>query len=141
MASKTSKIALRIAVLVLVLFLLFFFGRPLYWKISATFHDIRHDNQTVTQGIYYIITIPIPSHALVFYFLYIYVPTFFLPQLFSFFHLPFFFFFFWRVAPLSGLSQIVVDTRKTVGWYHDDSAVRPTNRKLLRYQDLWRVVA
>ncbi|KAI9115079.1 hypothetical protein K1719_014092 [Acacia pycnantha] len=65
-------------------------GRPLYWKISATIHDIRHNKQTVREG----------------------------------------------------LSQIVMEAQRSVGWYSDefDSGVRATTRKLLldqvRRQDL-----
>ncbi|KAI9113245.1 hypothetical protein K1719_015770 [Acacia pycnantha] len=30
-------------------------GRPLYWKISATIHDIRHNKQTVREGLSHIV--------------------------------------------------------------------------------------
>ncbi|WRX21086.1 hypothetical protein QQP08_013573, partial [Theobroma cacao] len=48
MASPTAKIAFRIVIGVLLLLALFYVGRPLYWKISATVHDIRHNKQTVS---------------------------------------------------------------------------------------------
>ncbi|KAG4179427.1 hypothetical protein ERO13_A10G104500v2 [Gossypium hirsutum] len=51
MASSTSRIAFRIVIALLLLLALFYVGRPLYWKISATIHDIRHNMQTVQQGI------------------------------------------------------------------------------------------
>ncbi|KAB2012168.1 hypothetical protein ES319_D09G071100v1 [Gossypium barbadense] len=51
MASSTSKLAFRIVLAVLLLLALFYVGRPLYWKISATVHDIRHNKQTVQEGI------------------------------------------------------------------------------------------
>ncbi|KAL2339098.1 hypothetical protein Fmac_013544 [Flemingia macrophylla] len=81
MGSATSRIVFRIAMAVLLLLLLFYIGRPLYWKISATVHDIRNNKQTVRQGI----------------------------------------------------SQIVMEAQKSVGWYHDesDSGVRSNTRKLL----------
>ncbi|GMY27605.1 Low-density receptor-like protein [Fagus crenata] len=69
MASSTAKVTFRIAMVVLLLLVLFYVGRPLYWKISATVHDIRNNKQTVKQG----------------------------------------------------LSQIVLEAQKTVGWYHDES--------------------
>ncbi|XP_057417643.1 uncharacterized protein LOC130711887 [Lotus japonicus] len=81
MASPTSRIAFRIVMVSLLLLVLFYIGRPLYWKISATVHDIRNNKQTVRQG----------------------------------------------------LSQIVLEAQKSVGWYHDesDSGVRAKSRKLL----------
>ncbi|KAK6254601.1 hypothetical protein SCA6_015906 [Theobroma cacao] len=47
MASPTAKIAFRTVIGVLLLLALFYVGRPLYWKISATVHDIRHNKQTI----------------------------------------------------------------------------------------------
>jgi hypothetical protein len=35
---------------ILLILVLFYVGRPLYWKISATIHDIRNNKQTVKQG-------------------------------------------------------------------------------------------
>ncbi|XP_015888339.1 uncharacterized protein LOC107423315 [Ziziphus jujuba] len=69
MASSTAKLTFRVVMVGLVLLLLFYVGRPLYWKISATIHDIRENKQTVKQGI----------------------------------------------------SQIVLEAQKSVGWYHDES--------------------
>lgn len=85
MASSTSRIVFRIVMAALVLFILFYIGRPLYWKISATVHDIRNNKQTVRQG----------------------------------------------------LSQIVMEAQKSVGWYHDEaySGLHATNRKLLLHHD------
>ncbi|XP_020227624.1 uncharacterized protein LOC109808870 [Cajanus cajan] len=86
MGSPTSRFVFRIAMVVLLLLLLFYIGRPLYWKISATVHDIRNNKQTVRQG----------------------------------------------------LSQIVMEAQKSVGWYHDesDSGVRSNTRKLLLHKPL-----
>ncbi|XWS39085.1 hypothetical protein CRYUN_Cryun18bG0019800 [Craigia yunnanensis] len=50
MASPTSRITFRIVIAVLLLLALLYIGRPLYWKISATNHDIRHNKQTVQRG-------------------------------------------------------------------------------------------
>ncbi|KAI5654061.1 hypothetical protein M9H77_31248 [Catharanthus roseus] len=50
MASESARLAFRIAVAALLLMLLFYVGRPLYWKISATVHDIRANKQTVSGG-------------------------------------------------------------------------------------------
>ncbi|OMO53753.1 hypothetical protein CCACVL1_28372, partial [Corchorus capsularis] len=52
MASSTARITFRIVILVFLLLALFYVGRPLYWKISATIHDIRHNKKTVQQGKY-----------------------------------------------------------------------------------------
>ncbi|BAT77194.1 uncharacterized protein LOC124824991 [Vigna umbellata] len=81
MGSPTSRIVFRTVTVALLLLLVFYIGRPLYWKISATVHDIRNNKQTVRQGI----------------------------------------------------SQIVMEAQKSVGWYHDesDSGVRANSRKLL----------
>ncbi|KAI4317674.1 hypothetical protein L6164_025524 [Bauhinia variegata] len=83
MASPTSRIAFRVLMVALLLFVLFYIGRPLYWKVSATIHDIRQNKQTVREG----------------------------------------------------LSQIVMEAQKSVGWYHDesDSGIRVAKRKLLRH--------
>ncbi|KAB1214126.1 hypothetical protein CJ030_MR5G027259 [Morella rubra] len=69
MASSTARVWFRIILVVISILVLFYVGRPLYWKISATIHDIRQNKQTVQQG----------------------------------------------------LSQIVIEAQKTVGWYHDES--------------------
>ncbi|XP_009369076.2 uncharacterized protein LOC103958534 [Pyrus x bretschneideri] len=94
MASPAARITFRIVIIALVVLVLFYIGRPLYWKISATIHEIRQNRQTVKQGI----------------------------------------------------SQIVLEAQKSVGWYHDesDSGARDyraaknvglaTNRRLLLRQ-------
>ncbi|PRQ39017.1 hypothetical protein RchiOBHm_Chr4g0420431 [Rosa chinensis] len=69
MASPTARITFRVVMLALALLVVFYMGRPLYWKISATIHEIRENRQTVKQG----------------------------------------------------LSQIVLEAQRTVGWYHDES--------------------
>ncbi|KAL4308221.1 hypothetical protein GQ457_01G021890 [Hibiscus cannabinus] len=69
MASPTSKLVFRVVLAALFLLALFYVGRPLYWKISATVHDIRRNKQTVQQGI----------------------------------------------------SQIVLEAQKSVGWFNDES--------------------
>ncbi|XP_057771876.1 uncharacterized protein LOC130991598 [Salvia miltiorrhiza] len=69
MASPTAKLAFRFLLVAVVALILFYVGRPLYWKISATVHDIRHNKQTVSGGI----------------------------------------------------SKIVQDAQRSVGWYHDES--------------------
>ncbi|XP_059649119.1 uncharacterized protein LOC132295058 [Cornus florida] len=94
MASPTARVSFRIILALLVVLVLFYVGRPLYWKISATIHDIQQNKQTVRGGI----------------------------------------------------SQIVLEAQKTVGWFHDesDSGVRDNRsggkaaaaRRILR-QVLW----
>ncbi|CAH8381425.1 unnamed protein product [Eruca vesicaria subsp. sativa] len=70
MASPTpTRIWFRILILISLMVVLFYVGRPLYWKISATIHDIRHNKQSVREGI----------------------------------------------------SQIVQEAQRSVGWYHDES--------------------
>ncbi|GLU08297.1 hypothetical protein SLE2022_252170 [Rubroshorea leprosula] len=51
MASSMVRFTFRIVLVVLLLLFLFYVGRPLYWKISATIHEIRQNKQTVRQGI------------------------------------------------------------------------------------------
>ncbi|PQM41185.1 uncharacterized protein Pyn_22398 [Prunus yedoensis var. nudiflora] len=51
MASSAARITFRILIIALVLLVLFYVGRPLYWKISATIHEIRENKQTVQQGL------------------------------------------------------------------------------------------
>ncbi|EOA22613.1 hypothetical protein CARUB_v10003281mg [Capsella rubella] len=70
MASPSStRIWFRILIVIGLMVVLFYVGRPLYWKISATIHDIRHNKQSVREGI----------------------------------------------------SQIVQEAQRSVGWYHDES--------------------
>ncbi|KAJ9700147.1 hypothetical protein PVL29_005801 [Vitis rotundifolia] len=89
MATSTARVSFRVIVAILLILLLFYVGRPLYWKISATVHEIRQNKQTVKQGI----------------------------------------------------SQIVFEAQKSVGWFHDESdsgsredrnAAVAANRKILR---------
>ncbi|KAL6532291.1 hypothetical protein OROGR_014261 [Orobanche gracilis] len=51
MASPTARLTFRVLLAAAVILILFYVGRPLYWKISATIHDIRHNKQTVSGGI------------------------------------------------------------------------------------------
>ncbi|MQM13919.1 hypothetical protein Taro_046844 [Colocasia esculenta] len=51
MASPSARLFLRIALSLLLLLAAFYVGRPLYWKLSATIHDIREKRQTVKEGI------------------------------------------------------------------------------------------
>ncbi|KAK6130383.1 hypothetical protein DH2020_035888 [Rehmannia glutinosa] len=69
MASPTARLTFRLLLAFAVVLILFYVGRPLYWKISATIHDIRHNKQTVSGGI----------------------------------------------------SQIVQEAQRSVGWFHDES--------------------
>ncbi|XP_018476252.2 uncharacterized protein LOC108847501 [Raphanus sativus] len=70
MASPTpTRIWFRVLILMALTAVLFYVGRPLYWKISATIHDIRNNKQSVREGI----------------------------------------------------SQIVQEAQRSVGWYHDES--------------------
>lgn len=54
MASPSSSLKTRIwfrtVILISLTVVLFYVGRPLYWKISATIHDIRHNKQSVREG-------------------------------------------------------------------------------------------
>lgn len=51
MASPSStRIWFRIVIMIGLMVVLFYVGRPLYWKISATIHDIRHNKQSVREG-------------------------------------------------------------------------------------------
>ncbi|KAA8548539.1 hypothetical protein F0562_000194 [Nyssa sinensis] len=51
MASSTARASFRLALAIIAILLLFYVGRPLYWKISATIHEIRQNKQTVRGGI------------------------------------------------------------------------------------------
>ncbi|KAG7551168.1 hypothetical protein ISN45_Aa06g018650 [Arabidopsis thaliana x Arabidopsis arenosa] len=68
-SSPKTRIWFRTVILISLMVVLFYVGRPLYWKISATIHDIRHNKQSVREGI----------------------------------------------------SQIVHEAQRSVGWYHDES--------------------
>ncbi|KAL5782414.1 hypothetical protein ACOSP7_007443 [Xanthoceras sorbifolium] len=74
--SSAARLSFRIAMAVVVILVLFYVGRPLYWKISATVHEIRQNKQTVKQGI----------------------------------------------------SQIVYEAQKSVGWWHDEADSGDDNR-------------
>ncbi|XP_043713324.1 uncharacterized protein LOC122661879 [Telopea speciosissima] len=69
MASSVAKVSCRVVFVILVLVVGFYVGRPLYWKLSATIHEIREKRQTVKEGI----------------------------------------------------SQFVLEARRSVGWVHDES--------------------
>ncbi|MCL7043502.1 hypothetical protein MKW94_016658 [Papaver nudicaule] len=69
MVSSRVRVSVRVFFILLLLAVIFYAGRPLYWKISATIHEIRENRQTVQQGI----------------------------------------------------SQIVYEAQKSVGWFHDES--------------------
>ncbi|XP_042517362.1 uncharacterized protein LOC122091461 [Macadamia integrifolia] len=69
MASSAAKVSCRAVSVILLLVVAFYVGRPLYWKLSATIHEIREKRQTVKEGI----------------------------------------------------SQFVLEARKSVGWVHDES--------------------
>lgn len=47
---KMEKITSRVVVGILVVLLLYYVGRPLYWKISVIVQDIRHNKQSVSEG-------------------------------------------------------------------------------------------
>ncbi|XP_065863517.1 uncharacterized protein [Euphorbia lathyris] len=84
MASPTATVTFRVVVALILIMFLFYVGRPLYWKISATVQEIRENKRTVKQGI----------------------------------------------------SQIVFEAQKSVGWFHDESDsgvrgdLRATTRRL-----------
>lgn len=127
MATSPAKLTFRVVVAMVVIVVLFYVGRPLYWKISATVHDIRHNKQTVREGI-------LPSPFL----LYTYSCMCIYPWLYySIFFCHF-----------SGISQIVYEAQKSVGWYHDESdsgirddrakkAVATAARRLLLVKVVW----
>ncbi|XP_010279311.1 PREDICTED: uncharacterized protein LOC104613265 [Nelumbo nucifera] len=69
MVSSAARVSFRVVFFVLLLLVAFYIGRPLYWKISATIHEIREKRQTVKEGI----------------------------------------------------SQIVLEAQRSVGWVHDES--------------------
>lgn len=50
MASSTARLSLRLAAALLLLLAAFYIGRPLYWKLAATIHEIRQNRQSVKQG-------------------------------------------------------------------------------------------
>ncbi|KAK4747201.1 hypothetical protein SAY87_026238 [Trapa incisa] len=51
MASPAVRVSFHVALAVLVVLVLFYVGRPLCWKITATVHDIRHNKQTLKHGL------------------------------------------------------------------------------------------
>ncbi|GAV63371.1 hypothetical protein CFOL_v3_06889 [Cephalotus follicularis] len=54
-SSASARVTFRIVMAILVILIFFYVGRPLYWKLSATIHDIRHNKKTVSQGLSQII--------------------------------------------------------------------------------------
>ncbi|XP_071701892.1 uncharacterized protein [Rutidosis leptorrhynchoides] len=50
MASSIARVLFRTIIILLLFLFLFYVGRPLYWKISATIHDIHQHKQTVSGG-------------------------------------------------------------------------------------------
>lgn len=110
MATSTSRLTFRIIMVVLFLLLIFYVGRPLYWKISATIHDIRENKQTVKQGTFFV------QNFILFFIFSKFLSLYLVMNLSDLrgFRL------------VSGLSQIVLEAQKSVGWYHDeaDSGVR-----------------
>ncbi|KAF9605272.1 hypothetical protein IFM89_015888 [Coptis chinensis] len=50
-SSSPAKLAFRVALILLLVFIAFYVGRPLYWKLSETIHEIHDNKQTVKQGI------------------------------------------------------------------------------------------
>lgn len=50
MTSQAARITFRLLVAFLAIMVLFYVGRPLYWKISATIQEIRENKRTVQQG-------------------------------------------------------------------------------------------
>lgn len=107
MASSTAKVSFRVVMVILLLLVLFYVGRPLYWKISATVHDIRHNKQTVKQGTplsLFLNQKTPPFLSRIFVLTKRFVLGGFLLSILG-----------------SGLSQIVLEAQKSVGWYHDES--------------------
>eukprot|EP00249_Psilotum_nudum_P003096 c16426_g1_i1 orf=230-565(-) len=54
MLTKAARWGLRFALLTGLCVVLFYLGRPLYWKVSATIHEIQeknYDPQAVKEGI------------------------------------------------------------------------------------------
>ncbi|KAK6130425.1 hypothetical protein DH2020_035835 [Rehmannia glutinosa] len=100
MASPTARLTFRLLLAFAVVLILFYVGRPLYWKISATIHDIRHNKQTVSGGFVTIIFLvfSVLPHVLA-----ISLRNLTLGILFD------------------GISQIVQEAQRSVGWFHDES--------------------
>ncbi|CAD5196246.1 unnamed protein product, partial [Musa acuminata subsp. malaccensis] len=46
-----ARVWLRLAVAFLFLLAAFYVGRPLYWKLSATIHEVREKRKSVRDGI------------------------------------------------------------------------------------------
>ncbi|WOL15781.1 hypothetical protein Cni_G24562 [Canna indica] len=95
MASSAARISLRLAAVLILLLAASYVGRPLYWKLSATVHDIREKRQSVKEGI----------------------------------------------------SQLVLEAQKSVGWVHDESdsgasddtkGFAATSRRILRAWEFTR---
>ncbi|KAL3626170.1 hypothetical protein CASFOL_029720 [Castilleja foliolosa] len=84
MASPTARLTFRLLLAAAVILTLFYVGRPLYWKISATIHEIRHNQQTLSGGI----------------------------------------------------SQIVQEAQRSVGWFHDDKSTYARRSRFLMNQVL-----
>ncbi|KAL5983990.1 hypothetical protein ACLOJK_018092 [Asimina triloba] len=103
MVSARTRVGLRIAFALFLLLLAFYVGRPLYWKLSATIHDIRENRQTVKQG--FLLQSSCSSCHFLMNTLSVYLAISSLPHKLS----------------LSGISQFVLHAQRSVGWYHDES--------------------
>lgn len=106
MASPATRVTFRVVVAVLVIMVLFYVGRPLYWKISATVQEIRENKRTVKQGAFF--------NPYVYIFRYTYIEKI---EIGSVKQCVFCFVFVFG----TGISQIVYEAQKSVGWFHDES--------------------
>ena len=119
-----ARVWLRLAVAFLFLLAAFYVGRPLYWKLSATIHEVREKRKSVKDGG----DLPFRDPSLNVCF--------------------------WGIRTVSieikdlphggsGISQFVLEAQKSVGWVHDESdsgagddrkASTATSRRILRYR-------
>lgn len=129
MVSSTSRVLFRLILGLLILLTAFYIGRPLYWKISATIHEIQENRTTIKQGLCLSLSL----------------------FLFQFVCSSNFFFYFSEIESncfyiyfgyFSGISQLVFDAQKSIGWIQDDSIIEfnrgkvgsTTSRRILRFK-------
>ncbi|KAJ8510484.1 hypothetical protein OPV22_000918 [Ensete ventricosum] len=51
-SSSAARVSLRLAVAFLFLLAAFYVGRPLYWKLSATIHEVQEKRKSVKEATY-----------------------------------------------------------------------------------------
>lgn len=95
-----ARVSLRLAAALLVVLVAVYVGFPLYWKLSATIQEIREKRHTVREGSQRP-SLPPSSSAAV-------------PLSSHLARSPY-------PGVLAGISQLVLEAQRSVGWFYDES--------------------